>query len=167
MRSIKRLHDNTTEISFFGNTTTSPAPTPLPKPYGVDGAITAYHEAGGNTWIYATMRRGGRALYAFDVTDPTTLAPMWKKSNADLSGLGQTVVIGQGAENERLRFERHPPPAGWHAPADADYGRRLRQHLRVRMRIRRLRQPDHGQSRLCAGRAIRQHADDSEPRAAR
>ena len=32
---IKRLRDNNTQISFKGNPTTSP--TPLPKPYGMDG----------------------------------------------------------------------------------------------------------------------------------
>ena len=36
--NIKRLRDNNTQISFKGNPTTSP--TPLPKPYGMDGAIT-------------------------------------------------------------------------------------------------------------------------------
>jgi len=115
--SIKRLHDNSTEISFKGNITTSP--TPLPKPYGIDGPISVYKAAGtptatcnpGNTWIYPTMRRGGRIVYAFDatrMTDAASCTPAgpsgptlkWKKGCPNLaddtnctggfSGLGQT-----------------------------------------------------------------------------
>ncbi len=64
--SIKRLRDNTTQVSFYGNTTTTP--TPLPKPYGFDGPIASYKDAS-VAWIYPSMRRGGRVLYAFDVTN--------------------------------------------------------------------------------------------------
>jgi type IV pilus assembly protein PilY1 len=77
---IKRLRDNTTPIDFFGNTFTSPAP--LPKPYGIDGPLTAY-ENGSNLWLYAAMRRGGRTIYSFDVstihTDPTSPTLNWRK----------------------------------------------------------------------------------------
>jgi len=36
------------------------------------------------------MRRGGRLLYAFDVTNPSSPVFMWKKTSSDLSLLGQT-----------------------------------------------------------------------------
>ncbi len=72
---IKRIRDNTTTISFPGHTTGTPTPTP--KDYGVDGAVTAYKDTS-HTWIYATMRRGGRAIYAFDVTTPGTPSLKWK-----------------------------------------------------------------------------------------
>jgi type IV pilus assembly protein PilY1 len=36
------------------------------------------------------MRRGGRFLYAFDVTDPHSPTFLWRRSHADISGLGQT-----------------------------------------------------------------------------
>ncbi len=94
---IKRIRDNTTTISFPGHTTGTP--TPLPKDYGVDGAVTAYKDAS-NTSIFATMRRGGRAVYAFDVTTPATPALLWKvgcpnASNdtdctSGFTGMGQT-----------------------------------------------------------------------------
>lgn len=94
---IKRLRVNNTEINFFGNTTTSP--TPQPKPYGFDGPITAY-QGGSNTWIYATMRRGGRVLYAFDFSNLSSPSLKWKKGCPNLandsdcstgfSGIGQT-----------------------------------------------------------------------------
>lgn len=74
---IKRLYDNTTQINFPGNTTGTP--TPLPKPYGVDGPIIGYQPDASLTWLYATMRRGGRVLYAFDVSDPASPSLKWKR----------------------------------------------------------------------------------------
>ncbi|OHC28464.1 MAG: pilus assembly protein PilY [Pseudomonadales bacterium RIFCSPLOWO2_12_59_9] len=78
--SLKRLYDNTTTISFPGHTTSSSAsePTPLPKAYGFDGPVTALQD-GGESWLYSTMRRGGRVLYAFDVTSPTAPVMKWKR----------------------------------------------------------------------------------------
>ena len=102
--TIKRLRDNTTAISFPNTTITSP--TPLPKPYGFDGPITAFKgpliSAGAEkTFVYATMRRGGRGVYAFDVTnsvsDPTNPAFKWMVGcnkagtcTSGMSGIGQT-----------------------------------------------------------------------------
>lgn len=84
--SLKRLYDNTTTISFPGHT--SGTPTPLPKAYGFDGPVTA-HVEGSNRWIYATLRRGGRVLYAFNVNNPASAQLKWKKgcpNNFPLSG---------------------------------------------------------------------------------
>ena len=72
--NIQRIYDNTTPVNYPGLVSTI---TPQPKPYGFDGAITAY-KAGSNTWIYASMRRGGRAIYAFDVTNPSIPTLKWK-----------------------------------------------------------------------------------------
>jgi len=71
--NIKRIHDDTTLISYPNVTN----PSALPKPYGIDGAITAYKDST-HTWVYAAMRRGGRALYAFDATNPNAIALKWK-----------------------------------------------------------------------------------------
>lgn len=73
--SIKRLRDNTTLISFPNITDL----TALPKPYGIDGPISAYKDSS-HAWVYATMRRGGRALYAFnvDLANPTNITLKWK-----------------------------------------------------------------------------------------
>jgi type IV pilus assembly protein PilY1 len=81
---VKRLRDNTTPIDFFGNTFTSP----LPKPYGVDGPLVGYR-SGSTLWLYASLRRGGRSIYAFDVstinTAPTTGPTLkWKKGCPNL-----------------------------------------------------------------------------------
>ncbi|MGH6627968.1 MAG: pilus assembly protein, partial [Burkholderiaceae bacterium] len=96
---IKRLRDNSKPISF----PTSTVLTAQPKDYGFDGPITAFQgTVGGSTkaYVYATMRRGGRALYAFDVTTPGSPALLWKKGcpnaaddtdcSTDYSSIGQT-----------------------------------------------------------------------------
>jgi type IV pilus assembly protein PilY1 len=86
--NIKRLRDNTIKVSFPNITTGSP----LPKPYGIDGAITAHKDAS-NAWIYAGMRRGGRALYAFDadVSDPADITLKWKVGCGDNFQIDGTV----------------------------------------------------------------------------
>lgn len=73
---FKRLRDNSVQIDFPNVTSTGAAP----KPYAIDGAITA-SRGSSSTWIYATMRRGGRALYAFAVPndDPGSFTLKWRK----------------------------------------------------------------------------------------
>jgi len=67
--SIKRLRDNKTTINYRGNPNDDDnvendiTPEPQPKPYGMDGPITAYEKDA----IFVGMRRGGRALYAFNI----------------------------------------------------------------------------------------------------
>ena len=99
---IKRLYDNTTLISFPNGPTGGVA-----KPYGIDGPITSFKGtiAGiSKTFIYASMRRGGRALYGFDVTNsltaPNSPTLKWKigcpnagndtDCTPGMSGMGQT-----------------------------------------------------------------------------
>jgi type IV pilus assembly protein PilY1 len=73
------------------------------KQYGVDGPITAFQGTiGGSSkvYIYATMRRGGRVIYAFDTTTPASPTLLWKKGCPNLlndtncasgfTGIGQT-----------------------------------------------------------------------------
>lgn len=97
--SIKRLRDNTQPINYPGTLST----TATAKSYGVDGPITSFQgDIGGvaKTHVYATMRRGGRAIYAFDVTTPGSPSLLWKKGcpnaandtdcSADYTGIGQT-----------------------------------------------------------------------------
>lgn len=96
--NIKRLRNNSTPVS---TATISGSP----KPYGFDGPITAY-KSGSSAWVYATMRRGGRALYAFDVSTPSNPSLKWKigcgdnfsspgtvgdaNCKSDFTGIGQT-----------------------------------------------------------------------------
>jgi type IV pilus assembly protein PilY1 len=100
---FKRLRDNSVQIDFPNVAAADAAP----KPYGIDGPITA-SRGGTTTSIFATMRRGGRALYAFDVANnnPANVTLKWRKGcpqnfpvtgavsdtgcDADFSGIGQT-----------------------------------------------------------------------------
>jgi type IV pilus assembly protein PilY1 len=69
---IKQLRDNSQELFFHGEDPSTKG-TRLEKPYGFDGPLTAYRSSDhADTWIFAGMRRGGRMVYAFDVSDITT-----------------------------------------------------------------------------------------------
>jgi len=63
-------------IAFPGITSTFPVPTP--KDYFFDGSIGVYQKSG-TVWIYPSMRRGGRSIYAFDVSDPYSPVLKWRK----------------------------------------------------------------------------------------
>lgn len=97
---IKRLFDNDVDISL---TPAVDAPVPdkpvttKPKPYGVDGPITAY-QSGSTAWLYASMRRGGRSLYAFDVSNAAAPTLKWRAGctgTTDASCSDSTTGIGQ------------------------------------------------------------------------
>ncbi|MEY4864320.1 MAG: type pilus assembly protein PilY1, partial [Pseudomonadota bacterium] len=61
------------------------------RDYFFDGPIGVYRDsASGRTIIYPTMRRGGRSLYALDVSDPVQPKFLWKLSDSAASVLGQT-----------------------------------------------------------------------------
>lgn len=91
---LKRIYDNSPKITFpsIGDSTA--------KPYFFDGPITA-HQQGSSVWLYATQRRGGRMIYAFDVSAPDAPNLLWRKGcttplgddtgcMAGMSGMGQT-----------------------------------------------------------------------------
>ena len=68
-----------------------------PKDYFVDGPSGAYQklDASGKiekSYLYLTMRRGGRFIYALDVTTPTAPTVLWKIDTATtgFAELGQT-----------------------------------------------------------------------------
>jgi type IV pilus assembly protein PilY1 len=116
---LKRLRDNLPEIRY---PITPTGATATPRDYFVDGPITVYQKLGpggsDQVMIFVAMRRGGRLLYAFDVTDPYSPRLVWRKSNADVSGLGQTW-----SEAKVARVRGHPNPvlligAGYDAAAE-------------------------------------------------
>jgi len=89
---LNRLRTNQPEVRL---STTAADSTATPRDYFVDGPLGIYQKVLANgsnekVYLYAAMRRGGRVLYALDVTDPTTPKFLWKKTNADISVLGQT-----------------------------------------------------------------------------
>ncbi|WP_174874693.1 pilus assembly protein [Vogesella oryzae] len=128
---LKRLYDNTVLLSS-SNT----------KPYFFDGPIGSYlldadndrrYDNTGKTdatkmdkvYIYPTARRGGRLIYALDVTNPSQPKFLWKHTNADTGfyELGQTwsrpkAVKIAGHSNPVLIFG-----GGYDAAANDDYPR--------------------------------------------
>ena len=56
-----------------------PIPTPTRKDYFFDGSAGLFQNVDDSkVWIYPTMRRGGRMIYAFDVTTPGTPKMKWR-----------------------------------------------------------------------------------------
>jgi len=96
-----RLMSDSPQISY-PNIPTGITPTPIPKDYYFDGSIGQY-QTGNNSsvWIFPAMRRGGRTVYAFDVTTPTSPSVKWKIGcpypqgnntgcTSGMTGIGQT-----------------------------------------------------------------------------
>ncbi len=102
---LNRLKDNGSSTNLipypadpFGSAS---AGAGVRKDYFFDGGIGVY-QSGATVWIYPSMRRGGRAVYAFDVTDPSSPAIKWRKGcftnlttddascSTGWSGIGQT-----------------------------------------------------------------------------
>jgi type IV pilus assembly protein PilY1 len=97
---LQRLKDNTPLINY-PSLPAGVTPTPIPKDYYFDGSFGLYQNAGNTkVWIYPTMRRGGRMIYALDVTNPASPVYKWKIGcpnatndtgcTAGMSGIGQT-----------------------------------------------------------------------------
>jgi type IV pilus assembly protein PilY1 len=90
---INRYRTNSPEVKFPGTFLS----TALPKQYFVDGPTGVYQKIDANgviqqAIIYLTMRRGGRFMYALDVTQPAAPKYLWQIRFQDegFSELGQT-----------------------------------------------------------------------------
>jgi type IV pilus assembly protein PilY1 len=67
---LKRLTDNSPFVQYSGMVG-GISPAPQKKDYFFDGSPALYQTADNSAvWIFPTMRRGGRMVYAFDVTTP-------------------------------------------------------------------------------------------------
>ena len=79
----QRLHDDSPVVSYPN---VSSELNPVPKDYFFDGSFGIYQTLDNTkVWIYPSMRRGGRMLYAFDVTDPAAPAIKWRKGCPNLT----------------------------------------------------------------------------------
>lgn len=94
LAQIKRLRDNSPAVTF-------PAPVPVTefnKPYTIDGSLSVYAPDNDRdclpdkVWLFLSMRRGGRYIYALDVTDVDNPRLLWRKTFSDtgLTELGQS-----------------------------------------------------------------------------
>ncbi|HSN22269.1 MAG TPA: PilC/PilY family type IV pilus protein [Usitatibacter sp.] len=102
---LRRLYLNSPLIDYPTVETTLPTAS---KDYFFDGATGLYQNADNTkVWIFPTMRRGGRMLYAFDVTS-TSPVLKWSLGCPDLlddtgcspgsvSGIGQTWSLANVA----------------------------------------------------------------------
>jgi type IV pilus assembly protein PilY1 len=131
---LQRLYSNSPQLKL-ANTPTGITPTPTPKDYYFDGA-TGVYQNGSTAYIFLSARRGGRLIYALDVSDPANPKFMWKKGcpnlgnntgcDAGYSELGETwsqpkvalvkgwtnPVLIFGAGNDPNEEDNDPPSAG-------------------------------------------------------
>lgn len=111
---ISRLYYNNRRIAFpNADLSDIPTPTPTPKDYFFDGSVgQLVNYATDNTvtsaYIYPTMRRGGRVIYALDVTNPGSPTFLWKRGcpnpgsnttgcDSGFEAIGQTWSTPQSA----------------------------------------------------------------------
>ncbi|HEX8011783.1 MAG TPA: pilus assembly protein PilY [Casimicrobiaceae bacterium] len=105
---LQRLYSNSPLLKL-ANTPGGLTPTPTPKDYFFDGVTGVYQDAAsGKAYIYLSARRGGRLIYALDVSDPADPRFMWKKgcpslgTNTGCDGgfdeLGQTWSVPKVAK---------------------------------------------------------------------
>src|SRR5258706_4793918 len=97
---LKRLRDQTPAIS-----------SNYPKGYFFDGPVGVYtldansdgkltaSASGDKVYLYTAMRRGGRMIYAFNITDPTAPKLLWKKGCPQPTGTGTTGGCDSGWDN--------------------------------------------------------------------
>ena len=82
----------------------------IPHRYFVDGELTVadvYSSTDGwRTVLIGTMGRGGRAVFALDVTDPAEVKFLWEKSGTDVPEIGQVlgkpVIVKLGNNDWRV-----------------------------------------------------------------
>lgn len=98
---LQRLSDNSPLVNYPSVYPSAPTAASTNKDYFFDGSTGIYQNVGNSkVWIYPTMRRGGRMIYALDVTSPTTPVFKWKVGCPNLAndtgctpgmtGIGQT-----------------------------------------------------------------------------
>jgi type IV pilus assembly protein PilY1 len=76
---LRRLHDQSPLVLYPTLAAPLPVPTPTRKDYFFDGSAGLFQNADNSKiWIYPSMRRGGRMLYAFDVTNPEFPQMKWR-----------------------------------------------------------------------------------------
>lgn len=85
--------------------------------YFVDGELTVadVYDAGSSKWktvLVGTLGRGGRGIFALDVTDPESPKFLWEYSGADISALGNNLgkpIIAQVADGDWRVFLGNGP----------------------------------------------------------
>ncbi|WP_409524650.1 pilus assembly protein [Nitrincola sp. MINF-07-Sa-05] len=74
--------------------------------YLLDGEITVADVYMGGSWrtiLIGTLGRGGRGIYALDITDPANITFLWEKSATDIPALGNNLgspIIAQVSDGQ-------------------------------------------------------------------
>ena len=104
---FKRMRDHSPIISAAN-----------PKPYFMDGSPTAYtyssandgkidYTRGDKAYLFIPMRRGGRFIYALDVSNPLTPKFLWKHSSSD-TGFAELGQSWSDMRVAKLRYQTNP-----------------------------------------------------------
>lgn len=73
---FQRLHNNAPLVNYPN---VDPALNPQPRDYFFDGSMGLFQKADNSkVWVFVSQRRGGRMLYAFDVTNPASPTLKWR-----------------------------------------------------------------------------------------
>ncbi len=89
--SLNRLRENDPQVRY--PSTPAAVAGAIPRNYYFDGPIGAYQNTATNeVLLFPGMRRGGRAIYAFNATDPDQPRLLWRINHTmtDYASLGQT-----------------------------------------------------------------------------
>ncbi|HRK56385.1 MAG TPA: PilC/PilY family type IV pilus protein, partial [Burkholderiaceae bacterium] len=103
---LSRLRSNSPEVLMTG---TPPETGAQPRDYLMDGPIGYYRNPSINkVWLFIGVRRGGRFVYALDVSDPLSPAMMWRvdASTPGFERLGQTWSMPKVALVKSLGKEK-------------------------------------------------------------
>ena len=83
---LRRLHDQSPLVMYASMTAPLPTPTPTSKDYFFDGSAGLFQNADNSKiWMYPSMRRGGRMLYSFDITNPDLPQLKWRAGCPNLT----------------------------------------------------------------------------------
>jgi type IV pilus assembly protein PilY1 len=114
---LKRLYEN----GDFGTGLISYPPTPAagsePKGYFFDGSAGLFQNADDSRiWVFPSMRRGGRVLYGFDVTNPNAPLMKWRVgcTNSSLADTASCIDASGGASSDFAQMGQT-----WSTPAVA------------------------------------------------
>lgn len=118
LSKIQRLYANSPIVAFPNQ---DPASNPKPKDYFFDGAtgqlVSYVNGAVSKALIYPTMRRGGRMVYALDVTNPDDPKLLWRQGcdasdvcSSGFSEIGQTWSTPRAVYIEGYQKNGAPAP---------------------------------------------------------
>lgn len=91
--NLQRLYLNSPVVKYF-STPSGVSPPPLPRNYFIDGSVGAFQSIDPldpKVYIYLSARRGGRFIYALDVTDPDNPKYLWRISHNKVDNTASTI----------------------------------------------------------------------------